>query len=417
MLERYAIHVGGALRNARIHERKRELADALTRLQETSRDMQRSAAFYEPHQMIELIGRSAETLLKADIVMIYTLDEAKDELALPFITENAIHGRGTLTLNLDQGILAKIYRSGKNYFSTNARQDPALVNLKPDGRPDNSRRTFTQRQNIKSFAGLLLTGKGGNVLGFLCVNYRRRHEFYKEECQIIELFAEQAAVALEETYNHRSARSMAVAQERHHLAAELHHTLSQDLHGLKRFAQTALIYLERNEGKKARHNLTRITEVTSNSLDGLQEMLRNLHEELTEEVNFVAELKAHIQKLRQSYAVEIFFDDHVVGDASGQVQFYLLRIAMEAITNALRHARSQHISLVYRVDANGAVSLTIQDDGVGFDVAAARSNGRHGLGTMDYFAHKLNTQVKITSDIGTGTCVRVQFIPPKGGLK
>jgi signal transduction histidine kinase len=186
---------------------------------------------------------------------------------------------------------------------------------------------------------------------------------------------------------------------------------------LKRFAQTALIYLERNEGKKARHNLTRITEVTSNSLDGLQEMLRNLHEELTEEVNFVAELKAHIQKLRQSYAVEIFFDDHVVGDASGQVQFYLLRIAMEAITNALRHARSQHISLVYRVDANGAVSLTIQDDGVGFDVAAARSNGRHGLGTMDYFAHKLNTQVKITSDIGTGTCVRVQFIPPKGGLK
>lgn len=412
LLERYANYVAVALSNAQMHERKRELADALTALEQISREIQEAAAFYEPHQMIRLIGNTAEELLQADIVMLYTLSDEGD-LELPYVTEHAIKGKGDLSMNLDHGVLANLNQRRESYYASDARRDSILVNLKPCGGLDLEQRTFTQRQNIKSFAGIPLIGKSGTIRGFLCINYRRRHQFYEEECQIIEMFAELATVALEETYNHRLARTLAISGERDNLAAELHHALSQNLYGLRQYTNTALFYSERNDVERATQNLQKIAQIADGSLSALDELLRNLREKPGPIVNFVEELLAHIQSLERVYsACAIHFEYQVDGFVQKQAQFYLMRIAREAVNNALRHARAKNIHIRYQVEASDVVTLCVQDDGQGFDVAKARRTGRYGLSAIDYYAHKLNTQVDIESKSEQGSCLSVQVMPP-----
>lgn len=82
----------------------------------------------------------------------------------------------------------------------------------------------------------------------------------------------------------------------------------------------------------------------------------------------------------------------------------LLYIAREALSNAVRHGSPTKVAVDLRQTAD-ATSLTIQDNGVGFDQANVRS----GLGTvtMRTRAERLGADVNILGIPGMGTTVRV----------
>ncbi len=417
LLEQYARHVGLALANAEAHQRTRELAHAVTKLHTISRKMQRAAAHYEPHQMVQLVGQSAEQLLSADIVMLYTYDEPTQTVELVYQTQQAIEGHGELQISLQNSVLQHLLHTRSGYYANNARRDPLLVNIKENGRLMRRERTFTQRQNIKSFAGALLIDKRDNILGFLCVNYRRRHQFHPEHSQIIELFAAQASVALEETYQHRLARRMSIVRERNHLAMELHHSLSQELFGLRELASAATIYAERHEWENVTPNLCKITNIASWNLRSLQEMLDYLHECKQGQIDFINELHEYIQRTQPLHPhTYIHFDPSARVEVPKQVQFCLLRIAREGLNNALRHANCQNIHINYDAGCAGHVQLVIQDDGIGFEQAKAGKKNRHGLSSMEYYAQEISGNLRIDAQEGRGTCVKVHVSPLPNGV-
>ena len=417
LLQRYATHAGVALASALQYARDRELTNRLKQLHDLSKQIQRAAAFYEPLQMARLIGQAAEDLLGA-VVMLYAVnEEVEDDVQLLYVTEDAILGKGDLIISMEWGILRQLCETRTAHFSSNARRDPLLVNMETS-QSARRRRTFTQRQNIKSFVGLPLLGKRDSLIGFLCINYRRRHEFYPEEKQLIHHFAEQAAVALEESGRHRQARSLAITQERSHLAAELHHTLSQQLYGLKQYTKAACVYAERADMSKAVENLHKVQTVVNTSLNSLQHILNELHERPQSNFNFVEDISAHSRNMQALCEIDIRLETCApAGQAVlPQVQFYLARIAREAINNAVRHAHCTRIDVTYRAGPGGITTLTVLDDGCGFDLERARQSARYGLTAMYHFAHQLNSQLEIDSTIGQGT--RLQVVvqsPEKGG--
>lgn len=354
------------------------------------------------------------------MVMLYRWDDRRRVLTVPYLTDHTIRGRQHLRITMACGILEKLNRERTSYFSADARRDPILVNLRADGKLDKQRRTFTQRQNVKSFAGLPLTGKSGNLLGFLCINYRRRHEFYPEEQQIIEMFAEQAAVALEEIRNQRLARSLAILQERNALAIELHHQLSQNLFGLESYVLAAANNVKKSRSNKALTNLEKASGIAGASLEALNKILFSLCGNPDPQVNFLREFSTFVKRMSAIYDVKIHFEHEVYAEANQQVQFYLFRIAHEALNNALRHSQATTISIFYKVKKAGLVSVMIEDNGLGFDVSQARQTDRLGLQAMEYFAYKLNSQLTIHSEPGSGTRVAVEVDYPaktRGALR
>jgi signal transduction histidine kinase len=102
------------------------------------------------------------------------------------------------------------------------------------------------------------------------------------------------------------------------------------------------------------------------------------------------------------------------GDARGIVldidrQQHCVRIAQEAITNAVKHGRPSTISVTLSA-ANGHAVLTVHDDGAGFDPAGvfASSRGHFGLLGMRERARRMGGEVSVVSEAQKGTTVEVR---------
>jgi signal transduction histidine kinase len=85
----------------------------------------------------------------------------------------------------------------------------------------------------------------------------------------------------------------------------------------------------------------------------------------------------------------------------------LVRIAQEAMTNVIKHARAKtiQVNLIYDADQ---LTLRVEDDGCGFDVAAANDrDAGYGLLGMRERTEKLGGELTISSVRGSGTLIKV----------
>jgi signal transduction histidine kinase len=86
----------------------------------------------------------------------------------------------------------------------------------------------------------------------------------------------------------------------------------------------------------------------------------------------------------------------------------VLRIAQEALQNALRHADANRVALRLRTE-NGRLLLEVEDDGVGFEPDAPDLRARRlGLTSMEERSRRLGGRLEIRSAPGSGTTVRLE---------
>ena len=83
----------------------------------------------------------------------------------------------------------------------------------------------------------------------------------------------------------------------------------------------------------------------------------------------------------------------------------LLMILKEALHNAIRHAGATFVEVTIRLEG-GRLSVSVRDDGRGFERETAGRGGR-GLGTMRGRARELGGELQLESRPGAGTLVRV----------
>lgn len=91
------------------------------------------------------------------------------------------------------------------------------------------------------------------------------------------------------------------------------------------------------------------------------------------------------------------------------VELACFRIAQEALTNVLRHARASHVSVALEADA-GDLTLTVHDDGHGFDRDQVQGLG---LVTMRERAQQVGGSLEIDSSSGEGTRIQVRLPMPR----
>ena len=84
------------------------------------------------------------------------------------------------------------------------------------------------------------------------------------------------------------------------------------------------------------------------------------------------------------------------------------RIAQEALENVVRHARASIARLIMEGDEN-FLSLTITDNGRGFDSKSNREEGRYGIEGMQERAFSLGGLLSVDSAVGKGTTIRFEW--------
>ena len=100
-----------------------------------------------------------------------------------------------------------------------------------------------------------------------------------------------------------------------------------------------------------------------------------------------------------------------------QVELALYRVAQEALNNIARHANASYAEVTLEF-APDTVTLTIQDNGQGFEVpespAELAPNGHFGLLGVQERIEAIGAQLKIESAPGAGTCLMVILPLPSG---
>ena len=200
--------------------------------------------------------------------------------------------------------------------------------------------------------------------------------------------------------------ALVIESERIRIGRELHDDLGQRLTSISVSAEilaSELLAIDPKLATKA-DDLGRATSEAMMQVRTLAHGLmpvaagpEGLHDALTD-------LAASISRL-SGIRCTFDFDDPVdVRDES--VSTHLYRIAQEAVSNAVRHARARSIEL--RLDENkGKVSMSIRDDGCGFDSKAPEFRSGLGLKTITYRASIINFELEVFSSAANGTVIRV----------
>ena len=194
--------------------------------------------------------------------------------------------------------------------------------------------------------------------------------------------------------------------ERRHLARELHDQMGQTLTAAKIDLQAA------KHLRKRTAIMQRLGESVA-VLDWLLEQARRLSLELRppllDDLGLVPALRCYLDQQTRRAGLHVkFFADQALERFDVDIETACFRVAQEAVTNVVRHARAQTVSVeLYR--APEALHLIARDDGIGFDVATAQQGATLGLLGIRERVALVGGEFDCKSILGGGTEVHAFF--------
>jgi signal transduction histidine kinase len=200
-------------------------------------------------------------------------------------------------------------------------------------------------------------------------------------------------------------RNTATIAERSRLAGEIHDSLQQGLSGSILQLDTTMTSASISPEVRTRLNVVR--GMLSYTREEIQHSVLNLGSPLLQNSNLGDALGKLVGFIHAgTIRISVSVPEKAISLEAG-LQHNLLRIAQEAITNAVKHANATHIEVALRQE-DQAVSLLIADDGIGFDPALrANVEGHFGLRGMRARARSIKADLHVVSSPGAGTTIRV----------
>ena len=247
------------------------------------------------------------------------------------------------------------------------------------------------------------------LVGSLTFRFTEDREFRPEELEIARALATQASLAIQLTRLANGARQSAVLEERNQLAGEIHDSLAQSFTGISMQLGAARKVIRRGD----ENGLTYVERAIELAQFGLAEARRtafSLQPTLIEESGLIAALQKLVE--RSNIPGRLHCDFHSTGVPEESlllsVQQDLLRIAQEAISNAVRHAKPTVISVNLRCDSTNLL-LEVTDNGFGIANPQAALKEGFGLSNMQTRAEHLGAQLDIRTSTGRGTSIVVRL--------
>ncbi|MEX1071642.1 MAG: GAF domain-containing sensor histidine kinase [Anaerolineales bacterium] len=300
------------------------------------------------------------------------------------------------------GLLGVLSPGGETLIVNDIKEDPRSAGFPPNHPP------------MKSLLGVPIKSKGevfGNLyvadkLGIGHTGEEVLLNFDQDDRQLLEKFATQAAIAIENAHLYRKTQELVVIQERERFGMALHDGIMQSIYAtglslqeaqrrMKAEPQEAHRRIERSIldlGQVLRDLRNYILGLRTGRYQGqdlsssLSQMAQELHANTLMNVNFHAPKKVSVLGLDETQTDE------------------LTLIAREALNNIRKHAYARSVDLSLKRE-DGRVLLTFDDDGVGFD--AKNPSQGEGLHNMRERVQSLGGEIRVWSQKGRGTHIEL----------
>jgi two-component system, NarL family, sensor kinase len=270
-------------------------------------------------------------------------------------------------------------------------------------------RSYLLGLGVKTVLLIPLTS-GGQVNGHLAFRFTEERDFPQEDLEIARALATQASLAIQLTRLARTARQSAVLEERSELAGEIHDSLAQFFSGISMQLGMAKEVIETGDDDGLGY-VQRASELAQYGLAEARRSAFSLQSTLTEESGLIEALQKLVERTNIPGRLRCNFESHGVTEIAlpASARQGLLRIAQEAIGNAVRHAKPTVISVEVRWEPPNVV-LEVTDNGSGIANLELASRGGFGLSHMRVRAEKLGAQFDVRTRASRGTSI-VVFLP------
>ena len=302
------------------------------------------------------------------------------------------------------GLLRDTIDLGEPMHIRNVNEDPELMKL------------FALRSCTSAYCFPLRSGI--DVYGVMLFAHPDPNFFDSDRRLILEFICNQAMTALQ---NARLYQDLAQEKERiveiegearKRLARDLHDGPTQSVAAIAMRVNFARRLLDRDP-KLAAKELYNIEDLARRTAKEIRNMLFTLRPLILESQGLIPALDSMAKKMMDTYQQKVILDlDPFLVDKldSGQ-QGVVFNIIEEAVNNARKHAKAEHIWIRLKSISDELLVLEIGDDGVGFDVQAVNEayeeRGSFGMVNLRERAELVNGVLHISSEQGKGTKIQL----------
>jgi PAS domain S-box-containing protein len=345
----------------------------------------------DPDAVLQLIPPRARVLLHADFAAVFTPEAGGETLVM----RSAAGWRATeardARVPVESSAIGRVFRSGRP-------RTLRRVQLVPHPHEGSG------WDRVEGPALLLPIAAEGRRIGLLMAGNRNRGTaFPKKDVELLRLFAGQSAIALLHAHARRDRQRLMVMDERARLGRELHDGAIQSLYAVT-LGLAAATARSDDQGLKAQ--LTALVD----QIDSVIMDLRNHIFELRPTTLAAGHLDEALTQLVRDFALRTGIAttaemDPVAARRLGDQAHDIVQIIKEALSNVGRHARARNCKVTLRARP-GLASLTVEDDGAGFDTSQEAKYGQ-GLRNLRDRVHQLGAQLRLESAPHVGTAVKI----------
>ena len=381
-----------AIENARLYESSRSWARQLESLNEITAAM---ASEVDPGRLLKLIVTELRELLEARFVAML-LPGGEDSLELAAADGEHSDELVGFRLSASRSKAGRVFQQGAS-----VRVDSILDD--PDVDPDLARR-------VSARAGLWVPLLArGRAIGVLMAFDRRQFDprFSDGDVRVAESFAARTAIAVD--LSRRVARETveriveAQELERRRLSHELHDETGQALTSI-------LLGLKTLEDAKGQGDLSaavgQLRELVVATLQDVRRLAVELRPKALDDFGLAPALERLTETFAEQTGIAVELESRLPETRlPSEVETVLYRVVQEALTNVVKHARAERVSILLR-ERDGRVAAVIEDDGRGFSPEAETGEGLGLVGMRERVA-LVDGRLDVESAAGSGTTIVV----------
>jgi len=271
-------------------------------------------------------------------------------------------------------------------------------------------------EHAHSWIGIPLVVRD-QVTGILSLAHDQPNFYTQQHARLAITIINQVAVAIENARLYEQAQNLAVIEERHRIARELHDSVTQLLYGICLYCTATSHSVRSGNLTHLEENLIEIKEDALQALREMRLLILELDPPMLQKAGLAAALQASLEVIETRTGLETELKTELVNRLPRTLETELYRIAIEALNNLVRYAHAKKVTVELRttnghnghaVGEKPRISLAICDNGVGFDLAKAKDGSGMGLNNMEQRARQVGGKLIVTSSPGAGTRILVE---------
>lgn len=306
------------------------------------------------------------------------------------------------------------YKEAYEYFQLYKKHADSVINIRSkkyatelekkyeSEKKDNTLKLQEAKIKQKDITNYILLGSAGALLLISFLAYRNfKHKQKLQQQRINELETEKQLTATEAVLKGEE-------QERTRLAKDLHDGLGGMLSGIKYSFQTMKGNLIMTPGNH--QAFERSMDMLDSSIKEMRRVAHNMMPEALVKFGLDTALKDFCNDINQSGALGLTYQSIGLENTSIEqtTAITLYRIVQELINNTMKHASAKTaIVQVTKTDEN--ISITVEDDGKGFDPVTLKQAGGMGWSNIQSRVEYLKGKLDVRSEPGKGTSVLIEL--------